>query len=48
MTFEEQVFVVNGRTTNTYTGDGLRRTTKKQGASTVTFVWDGSDYLGEY
>jgi|GEM_PF-1515291 len=52
MTVEDQVFVINGRTTNTYTGDGLRRTTQKKGSAATalvtTFVWDGSDYLGEY
>lgn len=34
-------------TTNTYQGDGLRRTRQAQGQSPVTYVWDGSDYLGE-
>ena len=47
MAVETQVLAVNGITTNTYAGDGLRRTTKKQGSNTVTFVWDGSDYLQE-
>lgn len=31
-----------------HTSIGLRRTTKKQGSNSVTFVWDGSDYLKEY
>lgn len=48
MSVETQVVVINGVTTNIYSGDGLRRTTKKQGSNTVTFVWDGSDYLKEY
>jgi len=51
MTVEDQVSVINGRTTNTYTGDGLRRTlTKGTATPTVavtTFVWDGSDYIQE-
>ena len=38
----------NGRTTFSYSADGLRRTTKNSGGVTTTFVWDGSDYLGEY
>jgi YD repeat-containing protein len=33
--------------TNTYDGDGLRRTRQKQGETVVTYIWDGSDYLGE-
>jgi hypothetical protein len=48
MTVEAQVLVVNGVTTNTYSGDGLRRSVRAQGASPVTFVWDGADYLKEY
>ncbi len=47
MTVETQVFVVNGVTTNTYSGDGLRRSVRAQGASPVTFVWDCADYLME-
>ena len=35
-------------TTNTYDGDGLRRSTITDGAKyPTTFVWDGTDYLGE-
>ena len=33
-------------TTMTYDGDGLRRT-KQTASGTTTYVWDGSDYLGE-
>ena len=33
--------------TNTYDPDGLRRTRQKQGETVVTYIWDGSDYLGE-
>ena len=29
-----------------YAGDGLRRT-KQTASGTTTYVWDGSDYLGE-
>ena len=47
MAVETQAFVINGITTNTYAGDGLRRTTLKQGSTVVTFVWDGSDNLQE-
>jgi YD repeat-containing protein len=47
MTVETQVLVVNGVTTNTYSGDGLRRSVRTQGASPVTFAWDGADYLKE-
>jgi hypothetical protein len=32
--------------TYTYDGDGLRRS-MRVGATTTTYVWDGSDYLGE-
>lgn len=32
--------------TMTYDGDGQRQT-KRTGSVTTTFVWDGSDYLGE-
>jgi len=38
-----------GVSTYMYDGDGLRRTAQEAGASVVTtFIWDGSDYLGEY
>lgn len=33
--------------TYTYSGDGLRRTAQELGGARTTFVWDGSDYLGE-
>jgi YD repeat-containing protein len=42
------------RSTYTYAGgfpaegEGLRRTAHEAGGSLTTFVWDGSDYLGEY
>lgn len=48
MTLENQVNVApNGKTTHTYAGDGLRRTTKSTTGAVTTFVWDGSDYLQE-
>lgn len=28
-------------------GDGFRRTAQQPGQALTTFVWDGSDYLGE-
>ena len=34
-------------TTNTFDGDGLRRTQQRDKESVVTYIWDGSDYLGE-
>ena len=35
-------------TTMTYSGgDGLRRTRQRAGGTVTTYVWDGSDYLGE-
>lgn len=34
-------------TTSLYEGDGLRRT-KITATVRSTYVWDGSDYLGEY
>lgn len=35
-------------TTMTYQGyDGLRRSKQVTGSSPTTFIWDGSDYLGE-
>ena len=34
--------------TNTYSGDGLRRTTQQRGKAVSTIVWDGRDYLGQY
>lgn len=35
-------------TTNTYDGDGLRRSTILVDAKDpTTFVWDGTDYLGD-
>ncbi len=33
--------------TNTYEGDGPRRSRQEQGQKPTTFIWDGSDYLGE-
>ena len=33
--------------TNTYSGDGLRRTTQQPGAAVSTIVWDGKNYLGQ-
>jgi YD repeat-containing protein len=33
--------------TNTYAGDGLRRTTQQPGKAASTIVWDGQDYLGQ-
>jgi YD repeat-containing protein len=33
--------------TNTYSGDGLRRTTQQPGKAVSTIVWDGQDYLGQ-
>jgi YD repeat-containing protein len=33
--------------TNTYAGDGLRRTTQQPGATVSTIVWDGQDYWGQ-
>jgi YD repeat-containing protein len=33
--------------TNTYSGDGLRRTTQQPGAAVSTIVWDGQNYLGQ-
>ncbi|HMS56969.1 MAG TPA: hypothetical protein PKA27_16380 [Fimbriimonadaceae bacterium] len=37
----------SGNKTSTYDADGLRRT-KRTATAFTTFVWDGSDYLGEY
>ena len=34
-------------TTNTYQADWRRRTRQKANESPVTYVWDGSDYLGK-
>ncbi len=51
MKVENQLNVIGGLTTNTYSGDGLRRSTnigKDEGDSALTtFIWDGSDYLME-
>lgn len=33
--------------TNTYAGDGLRRTTQQPGANVSTIVCDGQNYLGQ-
>jgi len=33
--------------TNTYSGDGLRRTTQQPSTAVSTIIWDGSDYLGQ-
>jgi hypothetical protein len=32
---------------NTYAGDGMRRTTQQPGKAVSTMIWDGSDYLGQ-
>ena len=32
---------------NTYSGDGLRRTTQQLGAAVSTIIWDGQNYLGQ-
>ncbi|HVT12599.1 MAG TPA: RHS repeat domain-containing protein [Fimbriimonadaceae bacterium] len=37
----------NNVITNTYSGDGLRRSTWQTGQTVHTMIWDGSDYLGE-
>jgi len=34
-------------TTNTYQGDGLRRSHHESASNPVTYIWTGSDYLGE-
>lgn len=34
--------------TNTYQGDGLRRTAQQPGGNVSTMVWDGANYLGQY
>lgn len=36
----------SSRTTMVYDADGLRRV-KQTASATTTYVWDGSDYLGE-
>ena len=36
------------RSTYTYAGDGLRRSAFEAGGALTTFIWDGTDYLGEY
>ena len=36
-----------GVSTYTYAGTGLRRSKQKAGQPVTTFIWDGSDYLGE-
>jgi len=33
--------------TNTYGGDGLRRTSQQPGGAVSTMIWDGSNYLGQ-
>jgi YD repeat-containing protein len=33
--------------TNTYSGDGLRRSTQQPGATISTIIWNGQDYLGQ-
>ncbi len=38
--------VGTARTTHAYDGDGLQRRMVTSG-STTTYVWDGTDYLGE-
>lgn len=35
------------KTTNTYDGDGLRRTRIDPDGKIHTYIWDGTDYLGE-
>ena len=32
---------------NTYSGDGLRRTTQQPAKTVSTIIWDGQDYLGQ-
>lgn len=51
ITIDQLVF---GLSTNTYDGDGLRRANlyldtdvEPPATKVVTFIWDGSDYLGE-
>jgi len=34
-------------TTNTYSGDGLRRTWQEFGGPVTITIWDGRNYLGE-
>ena len=42
------------RSTYTYAGgfpvqgEGLRRSAQEPGGALTTYIWDGSDYLGEY
>ena len=33
--------------TNTYAGEGYRRTTQQPGKAVSTMIWDGTDYLGQ-
>ena len=33
--------------TNTYSGDGLRRTTQQPSSTISTIIWDGQNYLGQ-
>jgi YD repeat-containing protein len=35
------------KVTYTYSGDGLKRREVSQTGVVTTFVWDGSEYLGE-
>ena len=49
LTLEKQTNLApNPLSTYTYSGDGLRRTAFPASGVLTTFVWDGSDYLGEY
>lgn len=48
---ENRLIRVNNRgqlSTYSYDGERLRRTAHEPGSSLTTFVWDGSDYIGEY
>jgi len=42
------LFADGTRSTYTYNGDGLRRTAFEAGDVLTTFIWDGTDYLGQY
>ncbi len=39
--------LVSKKVTYTYSGDGLKRREVSQTGVVTTFVWDGSEYLGE-
>ena len=40
-------FPAGTRSTYSYNGYGLRRSAFEAGGTLTTFLWDGSDYLGE-